>query len=1213
MSARKMKYWSMVALAALGLLAVPGGVRADTLTDWYNWSGTQSLDHDRTVTRFIAIGYGNPATLNHTAGTLYHSYTGDWFVIGNNVAGTYNMSGNAAVNAADGTGRFRLGNEGGQGTMTMTDNATATVGSLEFGGFFGDNTLLLSGNAAVSAAGLDISHVADYISFASGCAATLTVTGKVLSDYQAWVSTGHIRVDGVKQANFNEFKVVGNTLSLVLPPTKLAFGVQPGNLGATGLPITPAVTVLIQDAAGNTVTTGAGSVTISSGTTAFTPGSVLTVNAVNGVATFAAIAPTTNGTHTLTASSGSLTPATSSPFLVGPETLTDWYNWSGTQSLDHDRTVTRYIAIGYGNPATLNHTAGTLYHSYTGDWFVIGNNVAGTYNMSGNAAVNAADGTERFRLGNAGGGQGTMTMTDNATATVGPLEFGGFGADTLLLSGSASMQATGLVISGTADYISFASGCAATLTVTGKVLSDYQAWVSTGHIRVDGVIQANFSEFKVVGNTLSLVPPPTKLAFGVQPSNPGMGSAGLPITPAVTVLIQDAAGNTVTNGASSVTISSGTTAFTPGSVLTVNAVNGVATFAAIAPTTDGTHTLTASSGSLTPATSNPFPVGPDTLTDWYNWSGTQSLNHDRTVTRFIAIGYGNPATLNHTAGTLYHSYTGDWFVVGNNVAGTYHMSGNAAVNAADGTERFRLGNAAGGQGTMTMTDNATATVGALEFWGAGSDTLLLSGSASMHATGLVISSLADYISFASGCAATLTVTGKVLSDYQAWVSTGHIRVDGVKQANFSEFKVVGNTLSLVPPPTKLAFGVQPSNPGMGSAGLPITPAVTVLVQDAAGNTVTNGASSVTISSGTTAFTPGSVLTVNAVNGVATFAAIAPTTDGTHTLTASSGSLTPATSNPFPVGPETLTDWYNWSGTQSLNHDRTVTRFIAIGYKNPATLNHTAGTLYHSYTGDWFVVGNNVAGTYNMSGNAAVNAADGTERFRLGNEGGRGTMTMTDNATATVGSLEFGGFFGDNTLLLSGNAAVNAAGLDISHVADYISFASGCAATLTVTGKVLSDYQAWVSAGHIRVDGAVQANFNEFKVAGNTLSLATGAANNYAGWLAANPEAAGQAADQDHDNDGVPNGVECFLGGTASTTGFTHLPGVVNTAGTRSVTWTKGSGYSGTYGTDYVVEVSDTLQNWANAPTDHVTESPASVKYTFPVGVKQFARLKVVVP
>ena len=83
----------------------------------------------------------------------------------------------------------------------------------------------------------------------------------------------------------------------------------------------------------------------------------------------------------------------------------------------------------------------------------------------------------------------------------------------------------------------------------------------------------------------------------------------------------------------------------------------------------------------------------------------------------------------------------------------------------------------------------------------------------------------------------------------------------------------------------------------------------------------------------------------------------------------------------------------------------------------------------------------------------------------------------------------------------------------------------------------------------------------------TASLATGASINYAGWLAANPKAAGQAADQDHDNDGVPNGVECFLGGAANTTGFTHLPGVDNTAGTRSVTRTKGAGYTGTYDTN----------------------------------------------
>ncbi len=35
---------------------------------------------------------------------------------------------------------------------------------------------------------------------------------------------------------------------------------------------------------------------------------------------------------------------------------------------------------------------------------------------------------------------------------------------------------------------------------------------------------------------------------------------------------------------------------------------------------------------------------------------------------------------------------------------------------------------------------------------------------------------------------------------------------------------------------------------------------------------------------------------------------------------------------------------------------------------------------------------------------------------------------------------------------------------------------------------------------------------------------------------------------DHDNDGVDKGVEFFLGGASDTTGFTPLPGVVNTGG-----------------------------------------------------------------
>jgi hypothetical protein len=120
------------------------------------------------------------------------------------------------------------------------------------------------------------------------------------------------------------------------------------------------------------------------------------------------------------------------------------------------------------------------------------------------------------------------------------------------------------------------------------------------------------------------------------------------------------------------------------------------------------------------------------------------------------------------------------------------------------------------------------------------------------------------------------------------------------------------------------------------------------------------------------------------------------------------------------------------------------------------------------------------------------------------------------------------------------------------------------------------------------------------------------------WAATN--GAGVNLDADHDNDGVKNGIEYFLGGpTGNTTGFTPLPGVIDTLGTLSVTWPKGAGYLGVYGTDYVVETSATLTGVWTTETlggGNVDDSSGTeVKYTFPgpLSGKNFARLKVTGP
>lgn len=102
------------------------------------------------------------------------------------------------------------------------------------------------------------------------------------------------------------------------------------------------------------------------------------------------------------------------------------------------------------------------------------------------------------------------------------------------------------------------------------------------------------------------------------------------------------------------------------------------------------------------------------------------------------------------------------------------------------------------------------------------------------------------------------------------------------------------------PPAKLAFMVQPTSIAANS---PFFPHLTVAVQDADGNTVTDATHGITIAIGTNA--GGGVLagstTRSAVSGVATFTDLRINNVGTgYTLTASSPNLTGATSTPFAV-------------------------------------------------------------------------------------------------------------------------------------------------------------------------------------------------------------------------------------------------------------------------------------------------------------------------
>ncbi len=105
-------------------------------------------------------------------------------------------------------------------------------------------------------------------------------------------------------------------------------------------------------------------------------------------------------------------------------------------------------------------------------------------------------------------------------------------------------------------------------------------------------------------------------------------------------------------------------------------------------------------------------------------------------------------------------------------------------------------------------------------------------------------------------------------------------------------------------------------------------------------------------------------------------------------------------------------------------------------------------------------------------------------------------------------------------------------------------------------------------------------------------------NNFANW--AETHARGQRSDQDHDNDGVKNGIEYFMGQSGSSFKAMPIPDA-----TKTVTWTKDPSYSGSW----QIQTSSDLKTWTNVTgTDHTT----SVSYLLPPGTttKKFVRLLV---
>ncbi len=133
--------------------------------------------------------------------------------------------------------------------------------------------------------------------------------------------------------------------------------------------------------------------------------------------------------------------------------------------------------------------------------------------------------------------------------------------------------------------------------------------------------------------------------------------------------------------------------------------------------------------------------------------------------------------------------------------------------------------------------------------------------------------------------------------------------------------------------------------------------------------------------------------------------------------------------------------------------------------------------------------------------------------------------------------------------------------------------------------------AYTMSGKVRVDNIL---------VGSTLAAVMPSSGSpYEAWAALH--AGSQSASEDFDLDGVPNGVEFFMGSPA---GMTSAPGVLD----GKVTWPRVGVVA-----SFDVQVSNDLVTWTTAdPADVDTSDPSEVVYTLPPGAdKSFCRLMVI--
>jgi uncharacterized delta-60 repeat protein len=716
----------------------------------------------------------------------------------------------------------------------------------------------------------------------------------------------------------------------------LVFG-QPPTAATVGAAITPAVTVDVEDAEGNLVTTytSALQIEIATGPTGAVLGGTTSVAALGGVATFGNLTLSTAGTYQLACGggppavvSGSFTISAPAPNILAfaqepvsttttsvlPPVKVDVENSSGTLLTGDTSNVTLAIASG-PTGATLGGTATVAAAGGIATFSNLTLTTAGTYTLTATDGSDTAVTSTSFTISVPGANklafaaqpQGTTTSTTLAAVKVNVENSSGvlLTGDTSTVTLAIASGPTGAALGGTASQAAV-GGIATFSNLSFATAGTYTLTATDG------------SDTAVTSTSFTIsVPGANKLAFAAQPQS-ATTSATLA---AVKVNVENSSGVLLTGDTSTVTlaIASGPAGAVLGGTASVAAVAGVATFSNLSFATVGTYTLTATDGADTAATSTSFTISVPGTNKLAFATQPQSATTSATLAAVkVNVENSSGVLLTGDASTV-------TLAIASGPAGAV-LGGTASVTAAGGVATFsNLSFAAAGEYTLIATDGTDTSVTSLTFTispplanklafvtePASASTTTGLGTIKIdvenNAGTLLTSDDSDVtLSIATGTAgATLSGTTTVAAvNGVATFSNLSIATAGTNYtltaSDGSDVPANSSVFSITAPPVtnSLVFAGDPVNTNTAST----LGSVTVDIENSAGAVVTTDTGNVTISiTGNPAgVVLGGTTTVAVIDGVATFPNLTVNTIGGYTLTATEAGDTAAVSTLFNV-------------------------------------------------------------------------------------------------------------------------------------------------------------------------------------------------------------------------------------------------------------------------------------------------------------------------